>query len=219
MRIITTLLALAVTSPAFAYEPVRYIEDQAVDSEFSAGDWTLSVLSGTAGGALGVLVGAPLGLAMAGSCSGESSGLFGGCFMHGASEAALVGGIGSIFGGAGGIYLYGQSTGHRGSYWAAAGGWTLGLAGSVGLVAVMADSDSDAVMGIAAASIVILPALGGTAGYVLSLEKGEPGPMPVGGLVEVHEGGPRLGVPNIDVALDQAGAIERVDVRLVGGRF
>lgn len=224
MRLVTALalvlVSASLSAPALAHDPHPLVSfEQPIDGEFSAGDWALSLLSANAGGALGGMVGGALGYGLAGEChdDGDNTTFFGPCFMHGTGQAMLVGTVGTIFGGAAGIYAYGEGTGHRGSYWAAAGGWTLGLASAIGLGALAAEADEGSAVMVVA--LFTLPALGGTAGYALSLEEGTPGPMPVGGLLEVNAGELRLGVPNIDVTLDALGDLERVDLTLLGGRF
>lgn len=216
---LTLIASLSATSShAHAPQPIVSVE-QPIDGEFSAGDWALSFLSANAGGVLGGMVGGALGFGLAGEChdDGDNTTFFGPCFMHGTGQAMLVGSIGTIFGGAAGIYAYGEGTGHRGSYWAAAGGWTLGLASALGIGALAAEADEGSAVMVVA--LFTLPALGGTAAYALSLEEGTPGPMPVGGLLEVNAGELRLGVPNVDVTLDALGDLERIDLTLVGGRF
>jgi hypothetical protein len=224
MRLCSSLLIVSFSAArALAHdghEPApQVVESQVIDGVFDAGDWTLSVLAGNAGGALGAAVGGALGYGLAGNCQddGDSDSLFGDCFLHGYGEAFIGGGLGSIVGGAGGIYAYGQGTGHRGSYWAAAGGWTLGLVGAIGLGVAASDSDAGSAIGWVA--LFTLPALGGTAGYALSLEEGPAAPSPVGGLLEFQDGVLRMGVTDIDVAFDEAGDVERVDLTVVGGRF
>lgn len=222
MRIVTAfaLVSMSMSAPAFAHEPQPIVSvEQPIDGEFSAGDWALSFLSANAGGALGGMVGGALGYGLAGEChdDGDNTTLLGPCFLHGTGQAMLVGSVGTIFGGAAGIYAYGEGTGHRGSYWAAAGGWTLGLASAIGIGALASEADEGSAVLVVA--LFTLPALGGTAGYALSLEDGTPGPLPVGGLLEVNAGELRLGVPNVDVTLDALGDLERIDLTLVGGRF
>lgn len=222
MRIVTAfaLVSMSMSAPAFAHEPQPIVSvEQPIDGEFSAGDWALSFLSANAGGALGGMVGGALGYGIAGEChdDGDNTTLLGPCFLHGTGQAMLVGSVGTIFGGAAGIYAYGEGTGHRGSYWAAAGGWTLGLASAIGIGALASEADEGSAVLVVA--LFTLPALGGTAGYALSLEDGTPGPLPVGGLLEVNAGELRLGVPNVDVTLDALGELERIDLTLVGGRF
>lgn len=214
-----TLLCATVSSAAFAHDLHPTVPfEQPIDGEFSAGDWALSFLSANAAGVLGGLVGGALGFGLAGKChdDGDNTSFFGPCFMHGTGQAMMVGSLGTIFGGAGGIYAYGQGTGHRGSYWAAAGGWSLGFASAIGLGALAEDGTGSAVMVVA---LFTLPALGGTAGYALSLETGTHDRMPVGGLLELDAGELRVGVPKVDVTLDPGGDIERIDLTLVGGRF
>lgn len=216
----TVAAALGATAPAQAAEPEPARAH--LDNHFSALEWTGAVLSGDAAGLAGGLIGAEIGIAAAGSCdpdarsdSDDDGFDFGPCFLHGFGEAMIGAGIGSTFAGAGGVYAFGELTGHHGSYWAAAGGWAVGLAGSLGVIAAT-DGDSEAA-GIV--SLALLPALGATAGYVLTLESDGPdGPPPVGALLEV-DGGVRLGAPDVSVSLDREGDVDRVDVRLVGGRF
>lgn len=214
-------VAFAVTAPASrAQEPhPQIVSHEVIDGHFDAADWTFGVLAGSASGAVGAALGGSLGLGLAGSCEEDpdTSGLFGDCFLHGVGETMIGATFGATFGGAAGIYAYGESSGHRGSYWAAAGGYTLGLVGAAGVTALAADSDAH--LPLAWIAFLTLPALGGTAGYVLSLDEGTPGPMPVGGLLEVNAGDLRLGVPNVGVTLDPMGELERVDLTLVGGRF
>jgi hypothetical protein len=222
---LTLPLALASgfsTTASRAHEPnPELVSHEVIDGHFDAADWTFGVLSGTAGGAVGAVLGGSLGLALAGTCEEDpnTSGLFGDCFLHGVGETMIGATFGATFGGAAGIYAYGESSGHRGSYWAAAGGYTLGLAGAAGIGALFADSDAGSALTWVA--LLTLPALGGTAGYALSLEDGTPdyAPPPVGGLFEVNNDTLNLGVPNVAVTLDPLGELERVDLTLVGGRF
>lgn len=188
------------------------------DTSFDGADWTFAFLAGDAAGAAGALVGGAIGAAAAGSCTddGDSDQLFGDCFLHGVGETILGAGLGSIVGGAGGIYAYGQLSGHRGSYWAAAGGWTVGLLGGAGVMALAGDADQEA---IGWAALLTLPALGGTLGYVLSLEGDEGGEVPVAALISVDGGRVAMGVPDIGLHVGRDGGVERVDLRLFGGRL
>ena len=214
--------SLAFSTASHAHDPQpRLVSHEVIDGEFDGADWTFGVLSGTAGGAVGAVLGGSLGRGLAGTCDEdpETSGLFGDCFLHGVGETMIGATFGATFAGAAGIYAYGEASGHRGSYWAAAGGYTLGLVSAAGVTALA--SDSDAHLPLAWLAFLTLPALGGTAGYVLSLEDGTPdyAPPPVGGLFEVNNDTLNLGVPNVAVTLDPLGELERVDLTLVGGLF
>jgi len=195
---------------AHAGEP--QLGDTRYDDSYSVGDWGASFLAGNAGGALGGFIGNELFAAAAGLYAEE-----------GDFERVQVLGIaiGSTLGGAGGIYAYGELSGHSGNYWAAAGGWTVGLAGAVGVLLLAPGMSNDAATSgaIGLTALFTLPVLGGTLGYVLSLDSGGDGRIPMGGLIDLDGGEVRLGVPEIGVSLDAAGDLERVDVRLAGGRF
>ncbi len=224
MRLCSSLLIASLSAaPALAHEGhekvPQVVESQVIDGVFGAGDWTLSFLAGNALGALGAVVGGAVGWGLRGeNCENRvDDHFFGDCFLIGTGRSFIGGGLGSVVGGAGGIYAYGEATGHRGSYWLAASGWTLGLLGALGLGA--ASSDSDAGTTVTWVALLTLPALAGTAGYALSLAEGTPGPIPVGGLLEVNAGEVQLGVPNLDVTQDMQGNFERFDLTLVGGRF
>ncbi|MFO0744664.1 MAG: hypothetical protein U1F43_03185 [Myxococcota bacterium] len=196
--------------------PTRY------DARFSAAEWVGAFFAGDAAGTAGALVGGAIGYGLAGSCvddgSESSDGdwqIFGPCAFHGLGEAVIGGSVGSIFGGAAGVYAFGEATGHHGSYWAAAGGWTLGLAASFGL---MAATDPDETP-VGVVSLFVLPALGATAGYVLTLDDGGPIGVPTGSLVELDRGSLRLAPPDIRISRGENGNLERVDIGLVGGHF
>lgn len=89
-------------------------------------------------------------------------------------------------------------------------------AGGLGVLA----ADLDAGPALTWAALFTLPALGGTLGYVLSLEDGGGADRPHhGALIEVDEGAVRMGVPDVGVTLDRAGRFERADVRLMAGSF
>lgn len=82
--------------------------------------------------------------------------------------------------------------------------------------------NEDVNAGVAITALLTLPALGGTLGYVRTLDKGSDEPIPSGGLIDLIDlngGSVRLGVPDVSVSLDARGEIDRVDVRLVGARF
>jgi len=183
------------------------------DAHYSVGDWAASFFIGNAAGAIGALAGGAIGYAAAGDC--ESDAAFG-CLFHGWAPAALGGGLGLTFGGAAGVYAYGELSGHDGNYWAAAGGFAIGLAASLGLSALFADTEADSA--IAYGTLFTLPVLGGTLGYVLTLDDGDDVTRH-GALLELDGGTLRLGMPDVGVTLGADARVERVDVRLIGGTF
>lgn len=207
------LFASTAALPARAAEPFP-------DAHYSAGDWVGSFFAANAAGTVGALAGGGIGYALAGECheDEDDESLFGGCFLHGFGEAAIGGMIGATFAGSAGIYAYGELTGHDGNYWAAAGGFAVGLVASLGLGVLVADTEVGSAMTWGA--LFTLPALGGTLGYVLSLDDGgQPDAPHHGALIEVDEGAFRLGVPDVGVTFDDTARLERVDVRLMAGRF
>lgn len=176
------------------------------DTHFSAGDWFASILIGDSAALVGGGVGLGLGMAVA-PCDGECAILKGVGGLAGATVFSTAAGSAAIYG-------YGELTGHSGNYWATLGGWAVGLAGAAGIASI----DDSGVSALDWVALGILPALGATAGYVLTLDDGGSGPPPTGALLEVDHG-VRLAPPNVSIGLDARGDIDRVDVTLLGGRF
>lgn len=215
--ILGSLLVAAITSTtARAQAPA----DPRPDPDYSAVDWVASFFIGNAAGTAGALAGGGLGYALAGDCdeTRDDDSFFGPCAFHGVGEMVIGGTLGATFGGAAGIYAYGELSGHDGSYWAAAAGFAGGLLVTGGFGVLVSDLEAGPAMTWAA--LFTLPALGGTLGYVLSLENGGGTDVPRhGALIEVDEGALRLGVPDVGVRLDAEARLERVDVRLMAGSF
>jgi len=204
--------------PALATPPAHAAE-RAPDPDYSAGDWIASFLIGNAAGTAGGFIGAGIGYGLAGECHevDDDDSFFGPCAFHGLGEAAIGGLLGATFGGAAGIYAYGELTGHDGSYWAAAGGFAVGLLAAGGITALATEADAPA---LSVAAVFTLPALGGTLGYVLSLDDGGGSDRRYqGALIEVDEGRVYMGVPDVGLTLDEAGRFERADLRIMSGRF
>lgn len=89
-----------------------------IDDSYSTTDWAWSYLAGTAGGAVGALALGSLSYAASGACvdDGERDGFLGNCFDQNVAPSVVGRVVGSTFRGAGGIYLYGELSGHRGRY-------------------------------------------------------------------------------------------------------
>ncbi len=204
---ITASASTALATPAF-------------DAEYSPKDWGYSLLSGIGGGVAGGMLGGLLGFGLAGpSDCKESDGSLCpiGMVPVAAISTTVFGGLGLTFGSAGGVYAYGELSGHSGNYWAALGGSATGLVGAFGLYALVNEIDSDAASVTLFASSLILPAVFSTWFYAMSLDSGEQR-IPTGGLIDVDGGVVRLGVPEVGVAFGAEG-VERVDVKVLGARF
>jgi hypothetical protein len=193
-----------------------------VDSEYDGADWGYSILSGVGGGLAGGLLGGLLGYGLAhdDTTCDENDSLacpFSSVALTGAA-AGVFGGLGLTFGSAGGVYAYGELSGHSGNYWAALGGSAAGVLGAFGVYALFSEVSDDAGKAAFITSGLILPAVLGTWTYALSLDEGGEGRIPTGGLIDVDDGVVRLGVPEVGIAMGREG-FERVDVKLVGARF
>ncbi len=205
---IAVLLTVASLAPVRADDGIPQSPPERFDTSFSAGDWTLAWLFGNALGLVGGAAGAGVGYAFAGDCD-EDCGLF-----HGLGEAAIGATIGFTFANAAGIYGYGELSGHSGNYWATAGGVVVGMLGTAAISSLSEDRVLPTI------SLFVLPALAGTAAYVLTLESGAGDDwQPTGGLIDIDRGQVRLAMPAVNIGLDDDGHLSRVDVDLLGARF
>ncbi len=201
---VAVTLALAITSPSRGDASPPY------DTDYSGTDWTLSILAGIGGGLGGALLGGLVGHTVHDALVADSRGAD--------DTAVVVGSIGFSFACSAAIYGTGHVRGHRGSYWATVGGTSAATLLGLGLTWFLGMSESD--LGITGLlSTVVLGPILGTLAYTWTLESGVPEPTPTGGLIDINEGVVRVGMPDIGFGLGREGGIERLDVKLIGGRF
>lgn len=191
-------------------------------ADFSGGDWALASLSGLGTGIVGGAVGGLAGAAImatiwnAGNREGDVGFAGLGMVLIGAGGGSIVAGT---FSGPLGTWGYGNMAGFRGSYWAAVGGWASGLAVTA-LFSVLANTTGIGQFNLAAViSLVALPPVGATAGYVLSLDEAPAPAPPALGLLHYDGESFGLGVPDLTVSIGEDGAFNAATVMLVGGRF
>ena len=151
--------------------------------------------------------------------------------IQASEEAAIVMGINTtiykvvawaisaaLTGIAGGIYAYGELSGHDGSLVATLLGTTLGSAASLGLFVLVADNDDKAGAVVLFGSAVLLPIAGGLIGYGLSNDAHEPdADVTSGALIDISRGGQvRLAVPAMGVSFPRDGGFA-IALPLIGG--
>ncbi|MCB9544389.1 MAG: hypothetical protein H6706_00675 [Myxococcales bacterium] len=202
-------LALTLAPPATA---------QASGAPFSDEDWSESFWAGVGGAAtVGVVGGLGLGVATSLTCRDDRPSEWG-CSEVVPIVALFGGYLLAHLGVVGGVYGYGESTGHDGSLILTALGTLAGALlhwGSVYLASESGDGFLAAALAIVGAP---LPAFGASRAYGWSLDVAPAGPTRVS-LVEVDPAGDvRLGLPAPLPGRDPEGGLQ-VTVPLLSGRW
>lgn len=206
-----TVVALVVTSSPASAEPApTALTASSRGDHFDGSDIALGAVAGAAGLGVGILLGGVVGLDMARDCND--------CESRGLTEAAVGAGIGGTLGAAGGIYAYGELSGHDGSFLATLAGTTLGSLASVGVLALSFGVEEDVPQGLLIGLAIALPVAGGLLGYGLSNDPhSDDSGVTSGALVDIsREGRVRLAIPAVGVSFPRDGELV-VALPLIGG--
>jgi hypothetical protein len=183
--------------------------------EWTDGDSGLAFLVGLLGLGAGSVGGMFIGFEAAGECKGDDS-LFGPCFLHGFEEGIIGAYIGSFVLVPISVYIYGEASGHDGSFLATLVGSTPGMAVAAG-VWVLAGDEVDS-LGWLISLGMIASVIGSVVGYRLSVDSVVEDEPRTAALLNYEPGrGLSVGIPAVGTSITGHGL--DVTVTLLGIKF